>query len=203
MLVGHWQARHGHDASLVAGDHLLGSPHGINPVWQDQPRRRLPVALNRGRGLASYQPSTAGSTQGHPVPCKGGPYLMGRRARWWWRSQPSETDWALICPGVVERTVSILPTDSLLWFWLGGRPARGELAGWLAGWPADLVARLDDDGQGARRRSGGIRAHPRTTEHRVCFLFETMTRPGGWRGQAPSQCGWVSRHVKGAEMGGR
>lgn len=63
---------------------------------------------------------------------------MGRWARWWWRSQPFQTDWALICPGVVERSLSILPTDSLLRFWLEGfnRPARGELADCPADWLA-------------------------------------------------------------------
>lgn len=66
-----------------------------------------------------------------------GALKMGRWAKWWWRSQPSRTDWALICPCVTERSLSILPTDSLLWSWLGG---SGRQEGELAGWPADLLA---------------------------------------------------------------
>lgn len=59
---------------------------------------------------------------------------MGIWARWWWRSQPSTTDWALICPGVVERSLSILPTDAPVVVLAGGMVSTGrQEVNWLTG----------------------------------------------------------------------
>lgn len=155
---------HGPPPSLRGRSPAVGPPHGINPVSGkiSLPRRR-PCGVRFGDvGSPPRNPARRVACRRPPVPGKGAP---GTRW-WWWRSQPSwpsktclGADLYLVSRREVYRSCPQVPCCGP---WLANRPAEMGV-NWLT-IRLTWLARLEEDGQGGRRRSGGIRAHLRTVD---------------------------------------
>lgn len=147
---------------LFAGDHLLGGPpHGINPVSGkiSLPRRRPPSGVQFGDvGSPPRNPARRVACRRPPVPGKGAP-----GTRWCWRSQPSQRDLgADLHLESLREVYRSCPKVPCCCPWLANRPAEMRV-NWLT-IRLTWLARLEEDGQGVRRRSDGIRAHLRTVD---------------------------------------